>query len=73
MSAVAVDSAVGRLLASLEPADRLVALARVLHREGYDDHTTGHITFRQPWSGAGTRTNTPTGRNLVGRRARPVH
>lgn len=48
MSAIAAGSRVGQLLASLEPADRLVALARVLHREGYDDHTTGHITYRQP-------------------------
>lgn len=38
---------VGRLLAALSPREELVALARVLQREGYDDHTTGHITARQ--------------------------
>ena len=41
------DSNVGVLLNSLTPREQLVALARVLHREGYDDHTTGHITYRQ--------------------------
>jgi ribulose-5-phosphate 4-epimerase/fuculose-1-phosphate aldolase len=45
---VATKSSVGRLLAALSPAQQLVALARVLHTEGYDDHTTGHITLRQP-------------------------
>ena len=48
MSIIDARSSVGSLLASLEPADRLVALARTLHREGYDDHTTGHVTYRQP-------------------------
>lgn len=48
MTDVAVQSRVGELLSSLTPADKLVALARTLHREGYDDHTTGHITYRQP-------------------------
>ena len=41
------DSNVGVLLNSLTPREQLVALARVLHREGYDDHTTGHVTYRQ--------------------------
>jgi ribulose-5-phosphate 4-epimerase/fuculose-1-phosphate aldolase len=41
------DSNVGVLLNSLSPREQLVALARTLHREGYDDHTTGHITYRQ--------------------------
>jgi len=41
------ESAVGVLLNSLTPREQLVALARTLHREGYDDHTTGHITYRQ--------------------------
>ena len=45
--AVLRDSNVGVLLNSLTPREQLVALARVLHREGYDDHTTGHITYRQ--------------------------
>lgn len=40
-------SAVGRFLSSLSPREQLVALARTLYREGYNDHTTGHITFRQ--------------------------
>ena len=48
MAAIDARSRVGELIASLSPADKLVALARVLHREGYDDHTTGHITCRQP-------------------------
>ena len=48
MTAIDSRSRVGELLESLTPRDRLVALARVLHREGYDDHTTGHITYRQP-------------------------
>lgn len=48
MTVLDTQSRVGELLASLSPADKLVALARVLHREGYDDHTTGHITYRQP-------------------------
>lgn len=48
MAAIDERSAVGQLLASLSPQDKLVALARVLYREGYDDHTTGHITYRQP-------------------------
>jgi len=41
------ESNVGSLTNSLTPREQLVALARTLHREGYDDHTTGHITFRQ--------------------------
>jgi ribulose-5-phosphate 4-epimerase/fuculose-1-phosphate aldolase len=32
----------------LTPAQELALLARVLHREGYDDHLSGHITFKQP-------------------------
>lgn len=41
------ESAVGVYLNSLSPREQLVALARTLHTEGYDDHTTGHITYRQ--------------------------
>lgn len=41
------ESKVGVYLNSLSPREQLVALARTLHTEGYDDHTTGHITFRQ--------------------------
>jgi ribulose-5-phosphate 4-epimerase/fuculose-1-phosphate aldolase len=32
----------------LTPAQELALLARVLHREGYDDHLAGHITYKQP-------------------------
>lgn len=32
----------------LTPHQELALLARVLHREGYDDHLSGHITFKQP-------------------------
>jgi L-fuculose-phosphate aldolase len=31
----------------LSPAARFVLLARMLHREGYDDHNAGHISYRQ--------------------------
>ena len=48
MTMIDLDSRVGQMIDALSPRDRLVALARVLHREGYDDHTTGHITYRQP-------------------------
>ena len=39
---------VGELTSSMSQRDQLVALARTLHREGYNDHATGHITIRQP-------------------------
>lgn len=32
----------------LSPRAEVALLARVLYREGYDDHIAGHITFRQP-------------------------
>ena len=35
-------------LPELTPAAEVALLARVLHREGYDDHLAGHITYRQP-------------------------
>jgi L-fuculose-phosphate aldolase len=42
----------GRLIAPplprLSPAQELALLARILHREGYNDHLAGHITYRQP-------------------------
>src|SRR5437588_9369830 len=31
----------------LTPAQELALLARVLFREGYDDHLAGHITYKQ--------------------------
>jgi ribulose-5-phosphate 4-epimerase/fuculose-1-phosphate aldolase len=34
-------------LPRLTPAAELALLARMLHREGYDDHLAGHITYRQ--------------------------
>ena len=39
---------VGALLAEMSQRDQLVALARTLSREGFNDHVTGHITLRQP-------------------------
>jgi len=35
------------LLPELSPQAELALLARVLFREGYDDHIAGHITYRQ--------------------------
>lgn len=35
-------------LPPLSPAQELALLARMLFREGYDDHLAGHITYRQP-------------------------
>lgn len=35
-------------LPELTPAQELAVLARMLHREGYDDHLAGHITVKQP-------------------------
>jgi ribulose-5-phosphate 4-epimerase/fuculose-1-phosphate aldolase len=35
-------------LPELNARQQLAALARVLYREGYDDHLAGHITYKQP-------------------------
>lgn len=35
-------------VAPLAPRAELALLCRALHREGYDDHFFGHITYRQP-------------------------
>jgi L-fuculose-phosphate aldolase len=35
-------------LPELTPAAELALLARILFREGYDDHLAGHITYKQP-------------------------
>jgi len=35
-------------LPALTPHAEVALLARVLHREGYDDHLAGHITYKQP-------------------------
>lgn len=48
MSLTERNTTVGELLRTLSPRDQLVALARTLHREGFNDHATGHITIRQP-------------------------
>src|SRR3546814_16656164 len=32
----------------LSPPAEVALLARVLHRDGYDDHLAGHITYQQP-------------------------
>ncbi len=38
---------IGPALPELTPAAEVALLARMLHREGYDDHLAGHITYRQ--------------------------
>src|SRR5919106_5340408 len=35
-------------LPALTPRQELALLARMLHREGYDDHLAGHITLKLP-------------------------
>jgi ribulose-5-phosphate 4-epimerase/fuculose-1-phosphate aldolase len=35
-------------LPDLSPKAELALLARILHREGYDDQLAGHITYKQP-------------------------
>jgi L-fuculose-phosphate aldolase len=35
-------------LPELSPAQEMALLARILYREGYNDHLAGHITFKQP-------------------------
>ena len=37
-----------KLLPDLSPREELVLLARTLWKEGYDDHLSGHITYKQP-------------------------
>jgi ribulose-5-phosphate 4-epimerase/fuculose-1-phosphate aldolase len=41
-------SIVASLIPVLSPAVEVAVLARVLWREGYDDHDAGHLTVRQP-------------------------
>ncbi|HEV3280773.1 MAG TPA: class II aldolase/adducin family protein [Acidimicrobiales bacterium] len=48
MTAVPFSPHRDRLLPQLDPRQELVLLARILWREGYDDHLAGHITYRQP-------------------------
>lgn len=47
MTTIEADAAKA-LLPDLTPEAELALLARVLFREGYDDHDVGHITYRQP-------------------------
>jgi L-fuculose-phosphate aldolase len=35
-------------LPELSPEQELALLARILYREGYNDHLAGHITYKQP-------------------------
>jgi L-fuculose-phosphate aldolase len=37
-----------RLLPELSPRAELAILARALHREGYEEHIAGHISYKQP-------------------------
>ena len=47
MQAMTVDRPIAPDLPELSPQAELALLARVLFREGYDDHLAGHITYRQ--------------------------
>jgi L-fuculose-phosphate aldolase len=42
------DRQIAPPLPPLTPRQELALLARMLHREGYDDHLAGHITYKQP-------------------------
>lgn len=42
------DRQIAPPLPELTPKQELALLARMLHREGYDDHLAGHITYKQP-------------------------
>ena len=42
------DRQIAPPLPALTPKQELALLARMLHREGYDDHLAGHITYKQP-------------------------
>jgi ribulose-5-phosphate 4-epimerase/fuculose-1-phosphate aldolase len=42
------DRPIAPAFPSLTPAQELALLARILYREGYNDHLAGHITYRQP-------------------------
>ena len=42
------DRQIASPLPELTAAQELALLARMLHREGYDDHLAGHITYKQP-------------------------
>lgn len=42
------DPSPDELLPPLSPRAELAVLARALYREGYDDHISGHISYKQP-------------------------
>ena len=48
MSDVVTETPLGPALPQLTPRAELALLARMLHREGYDDHLAGHIAYKQP-------------------------
>ncbi len=43
-----MERPIGPALPALTPEAELALLARILYREGYNDHLAGHITYRQP-------------------------
>jgi L-fuculose-phosphate aldolase len=48
MKAYKPEKPIAPPLPALSPAQELALLARILYREGYDDHLAGHITLKQP-------------------------
>ncbi|MHB1582637.1 MAG: class II aldolase/adducin family protein [Acidimicrobiales bacterium] len=48
MSAMVVTKPIAPPLPALSPRQELALLARILCREGYNDHLAGHITYKQP-------------------------
>jgi ribulose-5-phosphate 4-epimerase/fuculose-1-phosphate aldolase len=48
MKAMVVTKPIAPALPALTPQQELALLARVLWREGYNDHLAGHITYKQP-------------------------
>src|ERR1700736_1776211 len=48
MASTEITNPIAPPLPELTPAAEVALLARMLHREGYDDHLAGHITYRQP-------------------------
>ena len=48
MASTEITNPMAPPLPEMTPAAEVALLARMLHREGYDDHLAGHITYRQP-------------------------
>ena len=51
MSSASTTSTIRQIappLPDLSPQQELALLARILYREGYNDHLAGHITYKQP-------------------------